>query len=69
MDFPRGESSWFPVRCSDTQFLTGLLSAAKNLGLLRLMTAAAYANDTSNHTDHAREQMRMRINRRSLSQT
>ena len=31
----------------DTQFPTGLMSAAKNLGLLRLMTAVAYANDTS----------------------
>ena len=54
----------------DTQFPTGLMSAAKNLGLLRLMTAIAYANDTSeNYTDHAREQMQMLTNRNSLSAT
>lgn len=54
----------------DTQFPTGLMSAAKNLGLLRIMTAAAYANDTSgNYTEHAREQMQMLTNRNSLSPT
>lgn len=46
------------------------MSAAKNLGLLRLMTAVSYANDTSgNYTDHAREQMRMLTNLNYLSAT
>ncbi|UKA48945.1 hypothetical protein LFT48_16085 [Arthrobacter sp. FW305-123] len=52
----------------DTQLPTGLMSAAKDLGLLRLMSAVAYANDASqNYTDHAREQML--TNRNSYSRT
>jgi hypothetical protein len=32
------------------------MSGAKNLALLRLVTAASYANDTSGYTDHALKQ-------------
>ncbi|GAA3283696.1 alpha/beta fold hydrolase [Paenarthrobacter aurescens] len=53
----------------DTEYPTGLMLAAKNLGLLRLMTAASSASDTVAYTDHAREQMQMLANRNSLSPT
>ncbi|WP_364306658.1 alpha/beta hydrolase [Paenarthrobacter nitroguajacolicus] len=53
----------------NTQFPTGLMSAAKNLGLLRLMNAASAASDLADYTDHAREQMRILTNKNSLSPT
>lgn len=53
----------------DTQFPTGLFSAAKNLGIMRLFTAAAYAKDNSEYSDHAREQMELLTNRNSLNPT
>ncbi|WP_370629019.1 alpha/beta hydrolase [Paenarthrobacter nitroguajacolicus] len=52
-----------------TQFPTGLMSAAKNLGLLRIMNAASAASDLADYTDHAREQMQMLTNKNSLSPT
>ncbi|MDQ0645532.1 alpha/beta hydrolase [Microbacterium murale] len=55
----------------DMQFPTGLLAAAKNLGLLRL--AAAIAGDEGYsgpaYTERAREQIGMIANRNSLSPT
>ncbi|MEV7663025.1 alpha/beta hydrolase [Paenarthrobacter sp. NPDC089316] len=53
----------------DTEFPTGLMSAAKNLGLLRLLTAMTYFNDNPAYTDYAREQMQMLTNRNSMSPT
>ncbi len=52
----------------DTLFPTGLLSAAKGLGLLRL---AAVGGDgySDAYSDHAREQMKMLTNRNSITPT
>ena len=54
----------------DMQFPTGLLAAAKNLGVLRLITAVGGESlDASTYSDDARDQMRMIANRNSLSPT
>ncbi|MDI2035751.1 putative aminoacrylate hydrolase RutD [Paenarthrobacter nitroguajacolicus] len=53
----------------DTQFPTGLMSAAKNLGLLRVLTAAGNSNPGTAYTDYARDQMQMLTNRNSMSPT
>ncbi len=54
----------------DTQFPpTGLMSAAKNLGLLRIMNTASANSDLADYTVHAREQMQMLTNKNSLSPT
>ncbi|WP_189013988.1 alpha/beta hydrolase [Paenarthrobacter histidinolovorans] len=53
----------------DTEFPTGLMSAAKNLGLLRLLTAAAGPTKSPAYTDYARDQMQMLTNRNSMSPT
>ncbi|SEI41764.1 Pimeloyl-ACP methyl ester carboxylesterase [Arthrobacter sp. yr096] len=52
----------------DAGFPTGLLSAAKNLGLLRIVAAL---NDgySDVYSEHAREQMRMLSNRNSITPT
>ncbi|MGA8788219.1 MAG: alpha/beta hydrolase, partial [Paenarthrobacter sp.] len=52
----------------DTQFPTGLLSAAKSLGLLRLVSAAGDGYSDA-YSDHAREQMQMLTQRNSISAT
>ncbi|WP_253468902.1 alpha/beta fold hydrolase [Paenarthrobacter sp. A20] len=52
----------------DTQFPTGLLSAAKNLGLLRLAAAAGESYSDA-YSAHSREQMKMLTNRNSISPT
>jgi len=55
---------------TDTQFPTGLMSAAKNLGLLRVITAIAFADDNSPaYSDYANDQMQMLTNRNSMSPT
>ncbi|MFJ4226060.1 alpha/beta fold hydrolase [Paenarthrobacter nicotinovorans] len=53
----------------DTEFPTGLMSAAKNLGLLRLLTALTSADDNPAYTPYAREQMQLLSNRNSMSPT
>ncbi|GAT85528.1 alpha/beta hydrolase [Paenarthrobacter nicotinovorans] len=54
----------------DTQFPTGLMSAAKNLGLLRVLTAIAFADDNNPaYSDYANDQMQMLTNRNSMSPT
>jgi len=54
----------------DTQFPTGLLGAAKSLGLLRLISAGADAGySTPAYSDDAREQLGILSNRNSLSST
>ncbi|MFE4196502.1 alpha/beta hydrolase [Paenarthrobacter sp. NPDC056912] len=53
----------------DTQFPTGLLAAAKNLGLLRLVAAAGGGYGESVYSDHAREQMGILSNRNSATPT
>ncbi len=52
----------------DTEFPTGLMSVAKNLGLLRLITAVTGSDDPV-YTEYAREQMQMLTNRNSMSPT
>ncbi|MCD4852930.1 alpha/beta hydrolase [Arthrobacter sp. AK01] len=52
----------------DAQFPTGLLSAAKNLGLLRLAAAAGEGYSDA-YSAHSREQMKMLTNRNSISPT
>ncbi|MGF6833438.1 pimeloyl-ACP methyl ester carboxylesterase [Paenarthrobacter sp. TE4293] len=52
----------------DTQFPTGLLAAAKHLGLLRLVAAAGDGYGDA-YSDHAREQMQMLTQRNSISST
>ncbi|WP_311213813.1 MULTISPECIES: alpha/beta hydrolase [unclassified Arthrobacter] len=52
----------------DTQFPTGLLSAAKSLGLLRLVAAAGDGYGDA-YSDHTREQMNMLTQRNSISST
>ncbi|WP_416428546.1 alpha/beta hydrolase [Paenarthrobacter nicotinovorans] len=55
---------------TDTQFPTGLMSAAKNLGLLRILTAIAFADDNNPaYSDYANDQMQMLTNRNSMSPT
>ncbi|WP_227453553.1 hypothetical protein [Paenarthrobacter sp. YJN-D] len=55
---------------TDTQFPTGLMSAAKNLGLLRVLTAIAFADDNNPaYSDYANDQMQMLTNRNSMSPT
>ncbi|GAT85524.1 alpha/beta hydrolase [Paenarthrobacter nicotinovorans] len=53
----------------DTEFPTGLMSVAKNLGLLRLITAVTGSDDNPVYTEYAREQMQMLTNRNSMSPT
>lgn len=53
----------------DTRFPTGLLAAAKNLGLHRLIGAAGAGYSDSAYSDHAREQISMLSNRNSLTPT
>ncbi|MDI2019850.1 putative aminoacrylate hydrolase RutD [Paenarthrobacter nicotinovorans] len=53
----------------DTEFPTGLMSVAKNLGLLRLITAVTSSDDNPVYTEYAREQMQMLTNRNSMSPT
>jgi len=53
----------------DTEFPSGLMQAAKNLGLLRLLSAAGNANPGPAYTEHARDQMQMLSNRNSMSPT
>lgn len=54
----------------DTAFPTGLLAAAKNLGLIRLVTALSGAGDTdAAYTDDEREQIALLSNRNSLTPT
>ncbi|MFJ4262327.1 alpha/beta hydrolase [Paenarthrobacter nicotinovorans] len=53
----------------DTEFPTGLMSAAKNLGLLRLLTALTSADVNPAYTPYAREQMQLLSNRNSMSPT
>ena len=53
----------------DTEFPTGLMSVAKNLGLLRLITAVTSSDDNRVYTEYAREQMQMLTNRNSMSPT
>ncbi|KQP55349.1 alpha/beta fold hydrolase [Agreia sp. Leaf283] len=54
----------------DAEFPTGLLAAAKNLGLLRLV-AAVSGDDygSSSYSEHDREQLTILSNRNSLSPT
>lgn len=55
---------------TDTQFPTGLMAAAKNLGLLRVITAIAFADDNNPaYSDYANHQMQMLTNRNSMSPT
>ncbi|MGW6004850.1 alpha/beta fold hydrolase [Oerskovia enterophila] len=55
---------------TDTAFPTGLMAAAKNLGLVRVLTAfGSGALDGSVYSDHAREQMTMFTHRNSLRPT
>ncbi|WP_422757336.1 alpha/beta fold hydrolase [Paenarthrobacter sp. C1] len=55
---------------TDTQFPTGLMSAAKSLGLLRVITAIAFADDNNPaYSDYANDQMQMLTNRNSMSPT
>lgn len=53
----------------DTEFPTGLMSVAKNLGLLRLITAVTGSDDNPVYNEYAREQMQMLTNRNSMSPT
>ncbi|MHA7132928.1 alpha/beta hydrolase [Oerskovia turbata] len=54
----------------DTAFPTGLLGAAKNLGLMRLLTALGGDGlDPAVYSDHAREQMTMLAHRNALGPT
>lgn len=54
----------------DTVFPTGLLAAAKSLGLIRLVSSAAGDGlDGLAYDDHTREQMSLLSNRNSLSPT
>lgn len=53
----------------DTEFPTGMMSVAKNLGLLRLITAVTGSDDNPVYTEYAREQMQMLTNRNSMSPT
>ncbi|MFJ4267054.1 alpha/beta hydrolase [Paenarthrobacter nicotinovorans] len=53
----------------DTEFPTGLMAVAKNLGLLRLVTALTSGDDIPDYTPYAREQMQMLTNRNSMSPT
>ncbi|MBD7951670.1 alpha/beta fold hydrolase [Oerskovia rustica] len=54
----------------DTEFPTGLMSAARNLGLARVLTALGGDGlDGSVYSDHAREQMTMLAHRNSLRPT
>ncbi len=55
---------------TDTAFPTGLMAAAKNLGLVRVLTAFGSGGlDGSVYSDHAREQMTMFTHRNSLRPT
>jgi pimeloyl-ACP methyl ester carboxylesterase len=55
---------------TDTRFPTGLMAAAKNLGLVRVLTAFGDGGlDGSVYSDHAREQMTMLTHRNSLGPT
>lgn len=54
----------------DTAFPTGLLGAAKSLGLVRVLSAVAGDGlDSPVYSDHVREQMRMLSNKNSLAST
>lgn len=54
----------------DTQFPTGLMATAKNLGLLRVVTMFGDgALDGSVYSDHAREQMTMFTHRNTMRPT
>ena len=53
----------------DTRFPTGLLAAAKNLGLQRLIGAAGDGYNSSMYSESAREQISMISNRNSLTPT
>ena len=53
----------------DTEFPTGLLAAAKNLGLLRLVAAMDGGNNSDAYSEHAQEQINMITNRSSLNPT
>lgn len=54
----------------DTEFPTGLLAAAKHLGLIRLVTSASGDGlDGLDDDDDTREQMRLLSNRNSVSPT
>ncbi|MFF2843299.1 alpha/beta hydrolase [Paenarthrobacter sp. NPDC057981] len=55
---------------TDTQFPTALMSVAKNLGLLRVVTAIAFADDNNPaYSDYASDQMQMLTNRNSMAPT
>lgn len=53
----------------DTRFPTGLLAAAKNLGLQRLLGAAGDGYNDSVYSEHAREQISLLSNKNSLTPT
>lgn len=53
----------------DAEFPTGLMAVAKDLGLLRVVTALTSANDNPAYTPYVREQMQMLTNRNSMAPT